>query len=286
LTSNISHLPPLSPSPSVSTSAALAAHLQDLQHQISTKTLAFQTLQREYEGLLGTFSRQQTRYATLDKKTKVSDVEIKTLAEEKIRLQSQVEALESQVEELIKGKEESHQQSVASGAQYMQIMAMSSQLQVQGVSDSRRWKVEKEKWEKEKQELAKRIKDLEAAASLNRESDSRQPISFGITTASGSPGFELQTSSSATDEALASTSLTTLRSEIIRLCKCCQDMELMLDGLAHEAKDLDNFVHKFMNFSRRLKDQAGHGRLGSQVELSILQERQAHNSEAQADTTD
>jgi chromosome segregation ATPase len=280
------HLPPLSPSPNVSTSAALAAHLQDLQHQISTKTLAFQTLQREYESLLGTFSRQQTRYVTLDKKTKVSDMEIKTLAEEKIRLQSQVEALESQVEELIKGKEESHQQSVASGAQYMQIMAMSSRLQAQGVSDSRRWKAEKEKWEKEKQELTKRIKNLEAASSLTRESDSGQPISFGITTASASAGFEFHTSSSATDDALASTSLTTLRSEIIRLRKCCQEMESMLNGFADEAKDLDNFVHKFMNFSRRLKDQAGHGRLRSQEEPHILQERQAYSSEAQADATD
>jgi chromosome segregation ATPase len=279
----MSHLPPLPPSPGLSTPPALAAHLQDLQHQISTKTLALQTLQREYESLLAAFSRQQARYSTLDKKTKVSDIEIKTLTEEKIRLQSQVDALESQVEDLIKGKEESHQQSVASGAQYMQIMAMSSRLQAQGASDSRRWKAEKEKWEKEKQELTTRIKDLEAAASLTREPDVPQSSSLGVTRSSASVGFETHATSSATDDVLESTSLTTLRSEVVRLQKCCQNMESTLKGLGDEAKDLDNFVHKFVSFSRRLKDQTGRGRLQSQSETQTFQEQLAHTVDLPAD---
>lgn len=283
---NMSHLCPLSPSPSLSASAALAAHLQDLQHQISTKTLALQTLQREYESLLAAFSRQQTRYSTLDKKTKVSDIEIKTLSEEKLRLQSQVETLESQVEELIRGREEYHQQSVASGAQYMQIMAMSSRLQAQGASDSKRWKAEKEKWDKEKQEMTKRIKDLEAAASLTRETDPGQSNSLRVTRASASAGFGSDAASLAIGDILASTSITTLRSEVLRLQRCCQDMELTLKEFRNEAEDLDEFMHKFMNFSRRLKDQTGRGRLQPQSEAQPFQEQEAHTVAAQADRDD
>jgi predicted nuclease with TOPRIM domain len=132
------------PSPPSASQSAQAAHLQDLQHQISTKTLALQTLQREHDNLLAAFSRQQTRCATLDKKSQVSDNEINSLTEEKIRLQAQVEALEAQVEDLVKSRDEAHKQSVANGAQYMQIMSHSSRLQAQGAADLKRWKTEKE----------------------------------------------------------------------------------------------------------------------------------------------
>jgi len=172
---------------------------------------------------------------------------------------------------------------LASGAQYMQIMAMSSRLQAQGASDSRRWKAEKGKWEKEKQELTTRIKDLEAAASSTREPDIRRSSFLGVTKASAPAGFGTHATSSAKDDVLASTSLTTLRSEVTRLQKCCQDMESTLKELGNEAEDLDNFVHKFVSFSRRLKDQTGRGRWQPQSETQTLQGQLAYTLDSQAD---
>ncbi|KIW22357.1 hypothetical protein, variant [Cladophialophora immunda] len=149
------------------TQAAHNAHLQDLQHQISTKTLALQTLQREHDQLLAAFSRSQIRCTALDKKSQVSDHEINTLTEDKIRLQQQLEVLETQVQELVKSRDEVHQQSSADGAQWRQIVAMSSQLQLKGADEARRFKLEREGWERERAALQKRIEDLESEKRLS-----------------------------------------------------------------------------------------------------------------------
>ena len=143
------------------TAPAHEIHLQDLQHQISQKTLALITLQREHDTLLSAYSRQQTRCITLDKKTQVSDNEINTLTEEKLRLQAQVESLDAQVEDLVRAKDEAHKQSVANSQQYMQIMAMSGKLQAKSAEEAKKWKAEREELEQEKVELMEKIKLLE-----------------------------------------------------------------------------------------------------------------------------
>ncbi|KIW62419.1 hypothetical protein, variant [Phialophora macrospora] len=144
------------------TQAAHATHLQDLQHQISTKTLALQTLQREHDQLLAAFSRSQIRCTALDKKSQVSDHEINSLTEDRIRLQQQVEAMEAQIQDLMRSRDEAHQQSSADGAQWRQIVAMSSQLQLKGADDARRFRLEREAWERERASLHKRIEELES----------------------------------------------------------------------------------------------------------------------------
>ncbi|KAI9681440.1 MAG: hypothetical protein M1817_002724 [Caeruleum heppii] len=154
-------LPPISPASSQASQSVQAAHFQDLQHQVSTKTLALQTLQQEHDSLLSAFSRAQSRCATLDKKSSVSDSEINNLTDERLKLQHQVLTLEAQVEELVQSRDEARKQSVANGGQYMQIMSMASRLEAQGTADKKLWKAEKEEWEKEKAGLAKRIAQLE-----------------------------------------------------------------------------------------------------------------------------
>jgi chromosome segregation ATPase len=144
------------------TQAAHATHLQDLQHQISTKTLALQTLQREHDQLLAAFSRSQIRCTALDKKSQVSDHEINSLTEDRIRLQQQVEAMEAQIQDLMRSRDEFNQQSSADGAQWRQIVAMSSQLQLKGADDARRFRLERETWERERASLHKRIEELES----------------------------------------------------------------------------------------------------------------------------
>ncbi|PGH16070.1 hypothetical protein AJ79_02050 [Helicocarpus griseus UAMH5409] len=241
----------LSQSPDYGMTPAHVTHLKDLQHQISTKTLALQTLQREHDALLATFSRQQTRSATLDKKTKVAEQEIKTLTEEKIQLESQVEFLESQVDELNKGKEESHHQSAASNAQYMQIMAMSSRLQAQGAADMKRWKAEKEEWEKEKQQLKGRIEELESQVAGSGRDSNRTGL--GGQEASVAVTSEDQEPSLSDADILASTSLEVLKAEIMRLRKRCGDMETNLLELRDGAAQLDHVMQRFSSFSDRVK---------------------------------
>lgn len=137
--------------------------MQDLQHQISTKTLALQTLQREHDQLLAAFSRSQIRCSALEKKSQVSDHEINALAEEKIRLQQQLERIETQVENLTQSRDEAQRQSAADSAQWRQIMAMSSQLQAKGAEETRQYKQDREMWEKDREDLLQRLRQLESS---------------------------------------------------------------------------------------------------------------------------
>ncbi|KAI9749072.1 MAG: hypothetical protein M4579_007016 [Chaenotheca gracillima] len=137
------------------------AHFQDLQHQVSTKSLALQTLQQEHDSLLAAFSRAQTRCSTFEKKVQVSDTEISNLTEERIKLQSQVDAFETQVEELVRSRDEARKQSVANGGQYMKIMEMASQLEAQGSADKKKFTSEKDEWAQERESLNQRIAHLE-----------------------------------------------------------------------------------------------------------------------------
>ncbi|KAK6385788.1 hypothetical protein LTS17_001360 [Exophiala oligosperma] len=212
------------------------SHLQDLQHQISTKTLALQTLQREHDQLLAAFSRSQIRCTALDKKSQVSDHEIITLTEDKIRLQQQVDTLDAQVLELTKARDEVTQQSTADGAQWRQIMAMSSQLQIKGAEEARRFKAERDAWDEERVALQGRIKELESVKD-------------------GSPERKAESGSTtpvASDSILASDSVEVLRQEVVRLRRQCVELESKLQELAGEAEQIDNAINTMENVRRSL----------------------------------
>ncbi|KAI9849648.1 MAG: hypothetical protein M1837_002773 [Sclerophora amabilis] len=153
--------PPMSSSTTQALQSPQAAHFQDLQHQVSTKTLALQTLQQEHDNLLAALSRSQTRCSTFEKKFQMSDAEINNLTEDRMRLQSQVDAFEAQVDELVQSRDDARKQSVANGGQYMKIMEMASQLEAQGTTDKKKWKSEKDEWDNEREALNRRIADLE-----------------------------------------------------------------------------------------------------------------------------
>jgi hypothetical protein len=233
--------------------SAHTAHVQDLQHQVSTKTLALQTLQREHDTLLAAFSRHQTSYSTLDKKTKVADLEIKELTEEKLNLQSQVDNLETQVEELLKNKEDAHQQYVVSGTQYMKIMAMSSRLQAQSAADQKRWKAEREEWEAEKESLVNRIQSLEVGDNASQDTN-RQQIPTNDRPDGGTD------TNSSTDQASGNdlTSMTEedLRSEIITLRWRCSEMEVAFKDILDEAGNLEGAMQEMASVSQRIRQKA------------------------------
>lgn len=236
-----SGLPPPSHYSTVSP-AAHASHLQDLQHQISTKTLALQTLQREHDQLLAAFSRSQIRCNTLDKKSQVSDHEINTLTEEKIRLQQQVDSLEAHVEELTKSRDEVHKQSTADGAQWRQIMAMSSQLQVKSAEEAKRYKTDRDAWEETRTSLEKRIEELESGNVANH---SLQRLAENANLDSE-------------DDPMNSGSVEILRHEVVRLRERCAELELVLQEITGETEQIEGALKLMMNIRQRVASKSRH----------------------------
>jgi len=102
---------PISPSSSISAdvTAVANAHTAALQHDVSIRTLALQSLQSEHNNLLAAFSRSQTRAIALENKHTASDTEINNLSEEKTRLQAQVAELEQTLEEISRSRDEARQ---------------------------------------------------------------------------------------------------------------------------------------------------------------------------------
>ena len=159
-------------SPLGSTSSAHAAHLQDLQHSLSVKSLALQTLQREHDSLLQSLERQRTKSATLEKKFEVSDAEIISLSNEKDRLEETVEMLESQLEKMRNDRDEVRRANSESAAQYLRIVEMAGRLQGMAGGSSTATAENGTPWEKEREDLLARVKELESAAGV----DSTSPL--------------------------------------------------------------------------------------------------------------
>ncbi len=276
---------------------AQAAHLSDLQHQISTKTLALQTLQREHDNLLVALSRSQLRCGTLEKKSHISGAEINTLTEERTTLLSQIEAFEAQVDELIGSREEARKQSVASGGQYMKIMAMASRLEAQGAADKKKWTAEEEEWRKEKEEYLEEIQSLRNAnEELSRKGSLQKPeggssseslltsLQFRTFTSESPNLTDDNARSSAlqleTEDILTSTSLSTLRREIVRLRRSCHDMEAALHELRAEGQRMDQLLLEFKHVRQRMASRASTGIRGSDGISNYVQESDSAGSQA------
>ncbi|KAF2823422.1 hypothetical protein CC86DRAFT_67297 [Ophiobolus disseminans] len=251
---NAPTLPSLSPPSAAGHTSAQSAHLQDLQHQISVKTLAFQTLQREYDSLLQKLERQRTKCATLEKKFEVSDVEINGLTDEKEKMQVQVMALEGQVEELQSSRDEARRQLVANGAQYMRIMEMANKLQAQGADD-------KKKWEAERCELEQRIRILEEAMVTGTEQNSSG--------AETRPGESPDVSSPvvlphnlATPSASQFETINVLRAEVGRLRSRTHTLEAALQTMRRESISIQAAARQLVESGGRLEGVA-HGAVGT-----------------------
>jgi chromosome segregation ATPase len=221
---NIANIPSFSPPSATAQTSAQATHLHDLQHQVSVKALALQTLQREYDSLLQKLERQRTKCATLEKKFEVSDVEINSLTDEKERLNAQVAMLEAQAEELQQSRDDTRKQLVDNGAQYMRIMEMANRLQAQGAEDKKRW-------ESEKADLRQRIKVLEEAMVTG----TARPTPFAATATSNEIPSIVETHMAAQESASSTETIRVLRAEIGRLRLRTQGLETALQTVKGES---------------------------------------------------
>jgi hypothetical protein len=245
-----------SPSPVTSNSAHLA-HLQDLQHQVSVKQLALQTLKREYDSLLQKLERQRIKSQALEKKFEVSDAEINSLTEEKERLVGQVQALEAQVDKLQVARDEARKMGADSAAQYMEIVEMAGRLQGRGVED-------KKLWEKERDALQRRIAELESgpfgSGQGSRVGSSDQ--SPGPAEPHGSPMRYLseQVSAAHLSRVATPTSQTDdtapLRQEILELKGRIVALEAALKEALEEGKTVREAALKLVTVGQRLESSA------------------------------
>ncbi|KAI9825217.1 MAG: hypothetical protein M1832_001251 [Thelocarpon impressellum] len=153
----------LSPSPSqtpaptsLSTQATVSAqatHLQDLQHKVSIKKLALQTLQQEHDRILTALSRLQSQCGTLEKMRQANKNKIGQLSKERMKLQTQVNALQAQIKELMESRDKAYVQSAARAAR---------------AANNKQWNAEKAKWAETRVEITRRLEELQAVTAAHR----------------------------------------------------------------------------------------------------------------------
>jgi predicted nucleic acid-binding Zn-ribbon protein len=141
------------PAPSIHTasaSSATSAHIADLQHQVTLKSLALQTLQSEYASLLQKLQRERVKSQTIEKKTSVADQEVNDLTSRNEDLTEQIKALEAQLEECEKKRESERLTATSERDQWTKLLALDRQLQSKNAE-------EKQKLREEKSLLSQRV---------------------------------------------------------------------------------------------------------------------------------
>lgn len=236
---------------------ALRDHTAALQHEVSVQKIALSSLQGEHDKLLAAFSRSQTRASALEKKHAVSDTEIISLTEEKLRLQAQVIELERDVEELARSRDEFRQAAVQEGSQYVEIVKKASRLEELAGE-------ERKNWNKLKEDMERKIEALNAGRGAENEvvtsAEDTAPISrlrddMETDTPDSSTDFvpelkmELTSeprqnapTSYPSDPSVPQESVGDLKAEIRRLQERCAEVENALRAIRADSRSVEDIV--------------------------------------------
>lgn len=163
-------------------------------------------------------------------------------------MEAHVEALEAKVRALQRLRDDVHTQSITEGAQYMKIMAMSSRLEAQCVSDSLKFKAERERWALEKISFTKRIGDLE-----NEKQTLLHSVHGVEKHESSTQAAQLAATRDTVDNIDVQTSQLMLREEVRCLRTKCSDLEGALQGLRQESMDFRQAFAKLGAAGQRLE---------------------------------
>lgn len=112
-------------------------YIADLQHQVTLKSLALQSLQAEHTNVLQKMHREGVKFQTIEKKSRVADQEINDLLSRNDELLEQTKELTSQVTELERRREEESQAVAREKEQYGRMLDMSGRLQRKAEEDRR-----------------------------------------------------------------------------------------------------------------------------------------------------
>jgi chromosome segregation ATPase len=216
---------------------------------VSVQKIALSSLQSEHDKLLAAFSRSQTRASALEKKHAVSDSEIISLSEEKMRLQAQVIELEHDVEELTRTRDEFRQAAVQEGAQYVEIVKKASQLEEFAAE-------ERKTWSKLRAEMERTIETLRAGSSAS-DVPVRTPAFLPIThviddintpVSSVEAQSDLKIEPTAEDlptsypKEFLTDSNGALKEEIRRLRSRCAEVETALRAVRDDSRNMEGIV--------------------------------------------
>lgn len=122
---------------SVSTSSATSAHIADLQHQVTLKSLSLQTLQSEYASLLSKLQRLNVKTQAIERKSNVADEEVNHLTNKNEDLTQQLQSLQDQLEESEKRREQEREEASREKDQWLQMLEQQRQLQTKYQDDKR-----------------------------------------------------------------------------------------------------------------------------------------------------
>ncbi|KXT06038.1 hypothetical protein AC578_1336 [Pseudocercospora eumusae] len=127
-----------------STNSVTSAHIADLQHQVTLKSLALQTLQSEYASLLQKLQRERVKSQTIEKKTSVADQEVNELTSRNEELAEQIKSLTNQLEECEKKRDAERAEAQREKDQWGRMLEMSGRLHAKVDSERQRLLQEKE----------------------------------------------------------------------------------------------------------------------------------------------
>ncbi|KAK3675213.1 hypothetical protein LTR78_004722 [Recurvomyces mirabilis] len=125
------------------TDSATSAHIANLQHQVTLKSLSLQSLQSEYSTLLQKLQREKLKSQTIEKKTTVSEQEVNDLTGKNEDLSEQVVSLQSQLEESERKRDNERVETGKEKEQWSRMLDMSNRLQAklagerQGLAEER-----------------------------------------------------------------------------------------------------------------------------------------------------
>ncbi|RMY20585.1 hypothetical protein D0866_12498, partial [Hortaea werneckii] len=139
-----------------SANSATSAHIADLQHQVTLKSLSLQTLQSEYASLLQKLQRERVKSQAIEKKTSVADNEVNELTGRNEELLEQVKTLEGRVEELERKREQERSDAAREKEQWGRMLEMGTRLQARHADD-------RQKLMDEREELRSRVAALEGS---------------------------------------------------------------------------------------------------------------------------
>jgi predicted nucleic acid-binding Zn-ribbon protein len=157
-----------------SASSATSQHIADLQHQVTLKSLALQTLQSEYASLLQKLQRERVKSQTIEKKTSVADQEVNELSSRNEDLAEQIKGLETQLEESEKKRESERLTAATERDQWTKLLALDRQLQSKNAE-------EKQKLREEKSQLSQRVAAYEDE-NLSRFDEPKRGVSHASAT--------------------------------------------------------------------------------------------------------
>ncbi|KAE8451281.1 hypothetical protein EG329_004446 [Mollisiaceae sp. DMI_Dod_QoI] len=253
------YLPPIG---SAHSPDALQVHSAALQHEVSVQKIALSSLQGEHDKLLAAFSRSQTRASALEKKHQVSDTEIISLTEEKIRLQSQVAELEKDVEELARSRDEFRQAAVQEGAQYVEVVKNATRLEEMAGEERRAWA-------KLKAEMEQRIEALTSGSNqMGGTNSSPVPIPLHRTfDDAATPPSPVRGQSSLKAEPAIESQPTPypaqpqepdveLKEEIRRLRNRCAEVEEALRAVRDDSRSMEGIVEALGLAGRSIMERA------------------------------